>query len=114
MHEFVDDGMLHVLLIEKVSLAKHDCACVGGETARMSEVAWQAREVSWRGVCTGMLEMVEHELYRRAYAPRKQGQMRNGTEEVLAVVQEILLPSLAVTTVDGEDAVAWVDAITRK
>ena len=33
MHEFVHYGMLHVLLIEKVSLAEYDCTCVGGETA---------------------------------------------------------------------------------
>jgi hypothetical protein len=62
VHKFVHDGMFHVLLIEKVPLAEHDCACVRGETARMSEVAWQTREVSWRGVCTGMLKMFEHEL----------------------------------------------------
>jgi len=96
MHKFVHDGMLHVLLIEEVPLAKHDCACVGRETARTSEVAGQTREVSWRGVYTSMLEMIEHELYRRA------------------MVQEVLLPSLAVTTVDGEDAFARIDAITRE
>jgi len=63
MHEFVHDGMLHVFLIKKVSLAQLYCACVGGETARMSEIAWQTREVSWRGVCTSISEMFEHELY---------------------------------------------------
>ena len=44
---------------------------------------------------------------------RKQTE-KNGTDKVLAVVQEILLPSFAVTTVDGEDALVRVDAITRE
>ena len=74
MYKFVHDGMLHVLLVKKVPLAKYDCACVGGESARMSEVAGQAREVSWRDVCTRVLEMLEHELYRWTYSTRKQVQ----------------------------------------
>ena len=44
MQELVYDGMFH-MLIEEISLAKYDCAGVWRMTARMGEVARQARDV---------------------------------------------------------------------
>jgi hypothetical protein len=57
MRELVHEGMFHVFLVEEVTLAKHDCTGVGGEPARMGEVAGKARDVGGREVYTGELEV---------------------------------------------------------
>jgi hypothetical protein len=66
MCELVHEGVLHVFLVEEVTLAKHDCAGVGREPARTGEVAGKARDVRGREVYAGELEVFEHELYRGA------------------------------------------------
>jgi hypothetical protein len=71
MQKLMYDSMLHMLLIEEISLAKYDCAGVWRKTARMGEVAGQARDVGRREVCAGELEMLQHELNRWACANRE-------------------------------------------
>jgi hypothetical protein len=57
VQELVHDGMFHVFLIEKVSLAKYDCAGIWRKTAGMGEVARDARDVGWCDVYVSLFEM---------------------------------------------------------
>ena len=62
MQKLMYDGMFHVLLIEKIPLAEHDCTGIWRKTTRMCEVARQAGDVDRCDVCTSQLDMLEHEL----------------------------------------------------
>jgi len=64
--------MFHMLLIEKVSLTKHNRASVGRKPSRTGEVAGRAWDVGGRAVYTGESEVLEHELYRRTYIAQRE------------------------------------------
>jgi hypothetical protein len=67
MHELMHEGVFHMFLIEEISLAKHNCAGLGGKSTRTGEVARKARHVGRVAVHASEPEMLEHKLYRWAY-----------------------------------------------
>jgi hypothetical protein len=78
------EGVLHMFLVEEISLAKNDSASIGSEPARAGKVARLARNVGWRQVYPSELEMFEHELYRRTYITREhKEENRMGKDDVL-------------------------------
>jgi hypothetical protein len=58
MHE----GVFHMLLMEEISLAEHNCAGIGRKPARTGEVARHAGHVGGRAVYASELEVFEHKL----------------------------------------------------
>ena len=80
----MNKGVLHMFLVEEVSLAKDNCASIWGEPARTGEVTRQARDVGGRHVYPREFEMFEHELHRWTYITReRKEENRMGKNDVL-------------------------------
>lgn len=71
MQKLMYEGVLCMLLVEEISLAKDNCASFWGEPARTGEVTGLARDMGRGQVYPSELEMFEHELYRWTYITRE-------------------------------------------
>jgi hypothetical protein len=71
MQKLVYEGVLHMFLIEEISLAKDNCAGFRREPAGAGEITGHAGHVGRRAVDPSELEMFKHKLYRWAYVTRE-------------------------------------------
>ncbi len=84
MQKFMYEGVLCMLLVEEISLAKDNCASTRREPARTGEVTRLARDVVRGQVYPSELEMFEHELYWWTYIiHERKEENRMGKNDVL-------------------------------
>jgi hypothetical protein len=86
MHKLMHEGVFHMFFVEEIPLAKDDSTSVRRKPARTREITGYARDVSWRAIYTGKLEVFEHELYWWTYISRERNVEMEGKDR-RAVVQ---------------------------